>query len=193
MRGKTTSKKKASKVRKGRSVARKNPAKSPLPKAKSSRVKALKALKVKLPPGRPTVCTEAAALVVLQRIMEGDCLERACEPEDVPCKRTWLRWVAVDVSLQSRYVAAMQIRALSRADECVPIADDVREEKGAVLKANLRIRTRQWEIQRLANKVYGKDGVIAPPPSPAGDHTAMSDPEVELRLKSLRDELKGKR
>jgi hypothetical protein len=166
---------------KGRAVKRKHPKKAPKKKA------------VKLPPGRPTVCTEAAALVVLQRIMEGDCLERACGPEDVPCKRTWLRWVAVDVSLQSRYVAAMQIRALSRADECVPIADEVREEKGAVLKANLRIRTRQWEIQRLANKVYGKDGVIEPPPSPAGDHTAMSDPEVELRLKSLREELKGKR
>lgn len=34
---------------------------------------------------------------VLTRVMEGDCLEVACTPEDVPCKRTWLRWVAADV------------------------------------------------------------------------------------------------
>lgn len=187
---KTAKKKAVRKSGKGRSVARKNPEKQLLPKAPLRRAKSRKAEKVKLPPGRPTVCTEAAALLVLQRIMEGDCLDRACELENVPCKRTWLRWVAVDVSLQSRYVAAMQIRALSLAEDCVPIADEVREEKGALLKANLRIRTRQWMIMRLQNKVYGKDGVIAPPPSLAGDHAAMSDPEIELRLKSLRDEVK---
>lgn len=187
MRDKTTAKKKAvpkvgrkvSKVRKGRAVARKTGPRK---------------MKEKLPPGRPTVCTEEAALIVLQRIMEGDCLEDACEPEDVPCKRTWLRWVAADVNLQGRYVAAMQIRALSLAEECIPIADEASEiAPRGVARARLRINTRQWMIMRLANKVYGKDGVVLPPPSPTGEQTAMSDPEVELRLKSLRDAVKGQR
>lgn len=176
--------KKVSKVRNGRAVARKNPP------GKSRKKRQPEGGTTSGKPGRPTVCTEEAALLVLQAIMEGDCLEKACEPEHVPCKRTWLRWVASDVSLQARYVAAMQIRALSRADECVPIADGVEPDKGAVLRANLRIRTRQWEIQRLANKVYGKDGVVLPPPSQAGESTVMSDPDIELRLKSLRDEVR---
>jgi len=142
----------------------------------------------KKPMGRPTVCTEEGALGVLERIMEGDCLEEACTPEHLPSKRTWLRWVAGDERLQRRYISACQIRALMRAEECVRIADDADElSQNGVSKARLRVSTRQWEIQRLQNKVYGRDGVVLPPIADSG--AMVTDPDVLERLKALRGEV----
>jgi hypothetical protein len=135
------------------------------------------------------VYSDEVALRVLERIMEGDCLEVACSPDDLPCKRTWLRWVAANERLQRRYVVACQVRALMRAEECVQIADGANEDsKGGILKARLRVSTRQWEIQRLANKVYGKDGVVLPTEDPEAGGS-MDDPEVSVRLKALRKEV----
>lgn len=118
----------------------------------------------KKPVGRPSVFSEQIAVSVLEGIMGGDDLMSICVPEKMPCKRTWLRWVAEDLKLQDRYVAAMQIRTLNRAEECIPIADKAdTNSKAGVQKARLQINSRQWEIQRLMPKVYGKDGLVDRP------------------------------
>lgn len=123
-------------------------------------------------------------MAVLEGIMGGDCLAVVCAPEMMPAKRTWMYWVARDGKLQERYVAAMAIRTLNRAEECIPIADDADEKsKAGLLKARLRINARQWEIQRLMPKVYGRDGWngIA---ETGGE--VQADADVMLRLAALR-------
>lgn len=91
--------------------------------------------------------------------MGGDSLAVVCEPDTMPAKRTWMYWVAADVRLQLRYVAAMQIRALGHVEEIIPLADNCEADKQAIAKARMQIQAREWQIQRLQNKVYGRDGV----------------------------------
>ncbi len=101
--------------------------------------------------------SDALVSFVLEGIMGGDTVEKACEATKKICRRTWFRWLSEDADLQQRYVTAMEIRTLLLMDECIQIADDVKEDKQAIGKARLRVTTRQWTGERMARKVYGKN------------------------------------
>jgi hypothetical protein len=132
--------------------------------------------------GRPPERKEAEVLKLLGAIMDGKSLRKAVKLVGTPAKSSFLRWVSRDAKLRQHYIEALQIGALSDAGECVDIADNVRVEKTAIRKANLRIKTRQWAAQRLVPKVYGVRGVV---------EENSGDKNLAGRLEAARKRVRG--
>jgi hypothetical protein len=132
--------------------------------------------------GRPPERKEAEVLKFLEAIMGGKSTAAAFRLKGVPKKASFFRWVARDPKLRASYIEACQIRTLGDTDECKDIADNVKLNKTAIRKANLRIKTRQWAAQRLQPKVYGVRGV---------QEDENKDQNLAGRLEAARKRVRG--
>lgn len=101
---------------------------------------------------------------------EGASLRSICARDDMPNKRTVLRWIEGNESLQCQYSEAQNLRAEHYFDQILEIADNVRigsrtttksdGEKEIVRgdmieRARLQVDARKWVLARMNPKKYG--------------------------------------
>lgn len=136
--------------------------------------------------------TPALAAEVCRLIARGKPVTDIEQIDGMPCADTIHSWVVDDVQgFFGDYMRARRIQQLSWLDEQQQIADDsgldvrISEEgkivvNGEVVKrAELRIKTRQWAMERVSEKVFGgklKLEDVTPP---------KSDDELGRRLAEL--------
>lgn len=104
---------------------------------------------------------------VLDAIAGGKSLVRVCSMPGMPNRTSFLRRVAEDKALQTRYAIAMDARADKYAEETIDIADDgsndtyidgegrPKVDTDVVARSKLRIAARQWYAAKIAPKKYG--------------------------------------
>ena len=96
---------------------------------------------------------------LLHTIMDGGSVTGFCRdhPEG-PQKAVWYQWLRGDAIFADEYTQAREISADTLADDCVAIADEVKDagqmDSARVNAARLRVDARKWVASKLKPKVY---------------------------------------
>ncbi len=124
--------------------------------------------------GRPERYTLELAAEICERIANGETLMCICEDPHIPTRPTVTRWLTdeTQTAFLERYALARELQADNWADELVKIADDassdwIKRANGVggeaptlnhehIQRSKIRIETRQWLIERLNPKKYGR-------------------------------------
>lgn len=119
--------------------------------------------------GRPSEFSQEVMTEICERMAEGKSLTQVCETNpDLPTRRTILRWVNNDDAAKKLYNAAQIERMHWYCDEMIRIAYDTSQDtiKGKdgqdlcnhewIKRSEVKIRTLQWTMGRMAPKVYGE-------------------------------------
>lgn len=111
--------------------------------------------------------TDQVVDAVLSEIAGGKSMVKVCLMPGMPNRTAFLKRVAEDDELQTRYAMAMSARADKYAEETIDIADDgsndtyldeegnKRTDQDVVARSKLRIAARQWYAAKIAPKKYG--------------------------------------
>ena len=113
-----------------------------------------------------TPYSEEIFQAILDRIAQGESLNKICQREDFPHQSNVYRWLAQKPELRDKYARAREIQADKYFNEIIAIADDStgdyeEGEKGLqfnsehVQRSRLRIDARKWAASKLAPKKYG--------------------------------------
>lgn len=154
--------------------------------------------------GRPTKYTQWIARGICLRMMDGQSLRSICELPQYPARRTVLYWLSSKEEFLRQYTQAREIQQELLYEEMFEIADDARndwmikqskngEEYEApnmenINRSRLRIDTRKWAMERMANKRYGNKQQIDNNVKHSFNH--LTDEELKSRLSQLQDNLK---
>ena len=118
-----------------------------------------------------TTYTDEMALVICERIANGESLKAICEDENMPARSTVFKWLAENKTFSDMYVRAREEQADAIFDEILEIADDGRndwmERRGEedagwvtngenIQRAKLRIDARKWMAGKLRPRKYGE-------------------------------------
>jgi len=137
-----------------------------------------------------TKYTDEMALIICDRIANGESLKSICEDEELPARSTVFKWLAENRTFSDMYARAREEQADTIFDEIIEIADDGRndwmERRGEddagwvtngenIQRAKLRIDARKWMAGKLRPKKYGDRQEI--------EHSGS----VELTTKEQRD------
>jgi hypothetical protein len=104
------------------------------------------------PRARPIDYSVELADAILTRIAAGETLSKICKEEDMPHRRTVLRWKDNDPEFEKLYRRARTEAMHALADEIVEIADN---EEGDVQRDKLKIDTRTFLMRRIEPSTYG--------------------------------------
>ena len=131
--------------------------------------------------------------IVCGCMAEGKSLRQICKSVgDVPAASTICLWLKENSELAEQYARARLMMADYRFDEYRDAADEIVREyidqgwepKDAISMAKLKTGNMQWEITKLAPKVYGDKMTIAgDPENPLHN---MTDEELLAKLERLR-------
>ncbi len=124
------------------------------------------------PQGRPTVYTAEIALLICDRLCDGETLNVICEAADMPASRTVRRWAAdPEHPFSPQYARAREIGYHKMADDLIDVADDGRNDfmmkrkdggetflaadTEHIARSKLRVDTRKWFLSKALPKLYG--------------------------------------
>jgi len=117
-----------------------------------------------------TTYTDEMALVICERLANGESLKTISEDEAMPARSTVFKWLAENKTFSDMYARAREEQADAIFDEILEIADDGRndwmERRGEddagwvtngenIQRAKLRIDSRKWMAGKLRPKKYG--------------------------------------
>lgn len=131
-----------------------------------------KAVKNKLPVGRPSKYSDALAERICELIATSSKgIHKLCEEhKDLPAVSTIFLWINAETYFSERYARAREAQAELLADEIITIADftandtiTVENENGSydtpnhewISRSKLRVDARKWKASKLAPKKYG--------------------------------------
>lgn len=125
--------------------------------------------------GRPTDFNEEIALLICERLADGESLKAMCAEEDMPSRSTVFKWLANPAHKQfvDMYTRAREEQADALFDEIIAISDDGTndwmEKKGgegevigyiengeALRRSALRIDARKWAAAKLLPRKYSE-------------------------------------
>ena len=123
--------------------------------------------------GRPSGYSEELALVICERIANGESLRSICTDDDMPAQSSVYKWLLEHDGFSEKYARAREQQADAIFDEILAIADDARndwmERQGEdgetvgwqlngdhVQRSRLRIDARKWMAGKLRPKKYGE-------------------------------------
>lgn len=96
--------------------------------------------------GRPTTYNLAQATKIISGLSEGKTLKACLSLPAMPSKSVVFRWIRLFPEFKAQFFAATELRTESLAEDLLDIADDSESE---VNDRALRIKTRQWLMERL--------------------------------------------
>lgn len=123
--------------------------------------------------GRPSTYTKEIGDRICDRLAEGESLRTICRDDDMPERRTVVRWVLKDhgPGFAAQYTQARELGLDEIAEECQEIVDDgsndwmeKRNQDGssgwaingeALGRSRLRFDHRRWYLSKLAPKRFG--------------------------------------
>lgn len=132
---------------------------------------AKKPKEAKKPHGRPSKLTPEVAAEICSRMAKGETLKNICLDDHMPHRTTVNDWVIADEEFSRQYVRARELQADYWGDECMEIADDgtndyMLQKQGDsevevvnrehIQRSKVRIEQRQWMMERLNPKGYGR-------------------------------------
>lgn len=140
-----------------------------------------------------TTYTLEKAEAICERIASGESLRKICESEDMPNKRTVLRWLAKNPEFQAIYAQAREDQADFYADQIIEIADDRSKDyivggpnmddmvldTEHVQRSKLRIDSRKWIAAHLKPRKYG-DQLKVEGAGPNGEHLVQAVVNVSI-------------
>ena len=118
--------------------------------------------------GRPHGYSEEVASAILERIAEGESLNKICKDDAMPSKSTVFKWLGEISGFSDRYARAREAQADVLFDEILEIADDglndtytddegnVRTNQDVIARSRLRVDARKWMAGKLRPKKYGE-------------------------------------
>lgn len=118
--------------------------------------------------GRPHGYSEEIVSVILERIAEGESLNKICKDDAMPSKSTVFKWLTEIDGFSDRYVRAREAQADVLFDEILEIADDglndtytdaegnERTNQDVIARSRLRVDARKWMAGKLRPKKYGE-------------------------------------
>jgi hypothetical protein len=129
--------------------------------------------RTKKPTGRPSKFTQQLFAEICERMALGETLTDICKDAHMPSRITVVNWVNADEELSRQYARAREAQADFWADQLLEIADDgtndwIERTNGDgdaippalnhehIQRSKVRIETRQWMMERVASKVYGR-------------------------------------
>lgn len=136
--------------------------------------------------GRPSDYTEELALVICERIAEGESLRAICRDDDMPARSSVFKWLIEHKAFSDQYARAREAQADALFEDILEIADDksqdvrvVGEDEREVCntefvqRARLRVDARKWMAGKLAPKKYGEKVIQ--------EHTGANGGPIETR------------
>lgn len=126
--------------------------------------------------GRPSDYTDAIADEICDAIADGASLRAICEADDMPNRKTVLRWLERYTDFAAKYARAREAQADVMDDRILQTADTCTPENAAA--ARVKIDAFKWRAEKLKPKVYGSKTLVGsdpdnPLPSPL-DMSALS-------------------
>lgn len=102
---------------------------------------------------RPSSYTEELADAILDQMMDGRSLRSICDDDDMPNRRTVIRWMEKDEAFATRCARAREMQADYMDDLILDTANSCTVEDAQA--ARVKISAYQWRASKLAPKRYG--------------------------------------
>lgn len=131
---------------------------------------------------RQSTYTEELAETICERITDGESLRAICEHDDMPDRKTVLRWLNGHPTFAAKYAHAREAQADYMDDKILTVADKITPETAAADR--VRIDAYKWRASKLAPKRYG-DKQILDHTSSDGTMATMSETEQAARIAAI--------
>ena len=102
---------------------------------------------------RPSSYSDEIADMICERLMDGDSLVKICADDDMPHRRTVIRWMAANEDFATRCARAREAQADYMDDLILEVANESTPETAA--SDRVKISAYQWRASKLAPKRYG--------------------------------------
>lgn len=104
---------------------------------------------------RPSSYTVAVGDLICERLAQGESLRAICASDDMPDRKTVLRWKKDNEAFRLQYAHAREDGMDAWADLILEIADEEIDPE-RVAQAKLRVDTRKWLMSKLKPGTYGE-------------------------------------
>lgn len=104
---------------------------------------------------RPSTYTEDLADRICERIADGESLRTICAGDDMPDRRTVLRWLAdaQHAGFATKHARARELQGDLMDERILEVAETVTNETASA--ARVKIEAYKWRASKLAPKRYG--------------------------------------
>lgn len=103
--------------------------------------------------GRPSKRTPEMEEAIINGLVDGFSLVQICAGDNMPNRRTILRWMEDDQAFATRCARAREIQADLMDDKIIQLIDDVNVENASAMR--VKLAALQWRAAKLAPKKYG--------------------------------------
>lgn len=103
--------------------------------------------------GRPSLYSEELAERIANELMEGKSLVKICDAEDMPHRRTVLRWMEADESFATKCARARIWQADLMDDKINDLIESCTAESAPADR--VKLAAMQWRAAKLLPKKYG--------------------------------------
>ena len=110
----------------------------------------------KRPAGRPSLFTGELAERICDELIDGKSLVEICNAEDMPNRRTVLRWMDADADFAAKCTRARELQADFEHDRMAMLEKDVISGAVDPQAARVVFSSKQWRASKLAPKKYGE-------------------------------------
>ena len=100
---------------------------------------------------RPTIFNDELALVICDRIEDGESLRKICADDKMPNRSSVNKWLSENKSFSDQYARACVVRRENKFDEIYQIAENTEE----VQRARLLVDVIKWQLSKEEPKKYG--------------------------------------
>lgn len=134
---------------------------------------------------RPSSYTDALADEICGLLIDGESLRKVCERDDMPNRRTVMRWLETQSGFAAKCARARELQADLMDDLILDTAEATTSENAAA--SRVKIAAYQWRAAKLAPKRYGDSQTLkhtGPNGGPV-EYTNMTEAEIDARLAAL--------
>lgn len=123
-----------------------------------------------------TAYDNALAELILDRMAEGEALDKICSTPQFPPRRIVRRWLATVPEFYAKFMQARDLQAESLQDQMIAVEQELLAGTIDPKAANAALNSMQFRIQRLCPKRWGNKVEVA---RPIGELRRLSDEELE--------------
>lgn len=116
------------------------------------------------PVGRPTNYTKELAVIICNRIANGESLKKICSDDGMPERTVVYDWLEKHEEFTNMYARAREDQADTLAEEIIELSDqaaqvikgDDKSDSARVQAKHLQIESRKWTAAKLRPRRYGE-------------------------------------
>jgi len=142
--------------------------------------------------GPKTIYTKALGKKICDRISRGELLQDICDDLKKPAYRTAIKWIKTNEDFNQQYSEARDIFVDREFDGLIKLSDEAigMESASEVAGLTLRLKVRQWVIERMAPEKYAPKSttkIIGDVNQPIGVKSTsdMNDNELLAKVQNL--------